>query len=378
MHTGTSPTTPRTPAARPTPQPRAVVCPYCGTVSGDTIKCDRCGGRFDPLSRQATQNAMGPWRMRDEAVPSRPGCNYETLRKLVDGGRVTRSSVIAGPTTRQFWMLAGRVPGVAHLLGVCHSCQAEVEREQYACTRCGAVFEVDKDRQHLGLGPARLLPGHGSPERIAAFSRASHAAVEHPSWSWNQGVGSIDAGADEIGPAPVHEPHARTHDDDAERTRARRLERRLVSQQRAIQVLVVVSVVLCAGLLALAFLSRFRDASPPQTRTSDNVMAPATIEPLDHAPGAQASRDGRPPEDGTATPAIDPDAGAELAPTAGGWEAVRTRVLTLVAQGTDEALTAAVLELESVQRRGELPEEGAELLARLRTELEGRQVRSLP
>ncbi len=373
MPTGTAP---RSPSARPTPQPRAVVCPYCGTVSGNTVKCERCGGRFDPLSRQATQNAMGPWRLRDEAVPTRPGCSYETLAKLIESGRVTRNSVIAGPTTRQFWMLAGRVPGVAHRLGVCHSCQAEVEGGQYACTRCGAVFEVDKDRQHLGLGPTRLLPGHGSPERIAAFSKASHAAVEQPSWSWSGGVGSIDSGVSQtVGPAEARPAEGRVggaDPDEAERSRTRRLERRVASQQRMIQTLGVVCVVLVGGLLAFAFVSRFQDSRPVAARPPADEMAPARIEPLEPVPmGAQPADEG----EGVVeqTPAQD-----ELAPTADPWEAVRSRVMTLVAQGTDEALTAAVLELEASERRGELPGEGVELLERLRTELEGRQIRSLP
>ncbi len=54
----------------PTPQPRAIVCPYCGVISGNTARCDACSGRFDPLPRQATQNAMRPWSARDENDPT--------------------------------------------------------------------------------------------------------------------------------------------------------------------------------------------------------------------------------------------------------------------------------------------------------------------
>ena len=39
---------------QPTMQgPRGVLCPYCGVVSLNPKRCDRCGGHFDPLSRQA-------------------------------------------------------------------------------------------------------------------------------------------------------------------------------------------------------------------------------------------------------------------------------------------------------------------------------------
>ena len=44
---------------RPTPRPRIELCPYCGRESVNTTRCAHCGGRFDALSRQATQNAMG-------------------------------------------------------------------------------------------------------------------------------------------------------------------------------------------------------------------------------------------------------------------------------------------------------------------------------
>ncbi|MCA9288858.1 MAG: hypothetical protein KDA05_09760, partial [Phycisphaerales bacterium] len=46
---------------RPKPQPRVELCPYCGAESINTTRCDRCAGKFDALSKQATQNAMGPW-----------------------------------------------------------------------------------------------------------------------------------------------------------------------------------------------------------------------------------------------------------------------------------------------------------------------------
>jgi hypothetical protein len=120
------------------------------------------------LSRQATQNALGPWFIRDETNPHKPGCSYETLRGLIQKKRVTLRTVIRGPTTRQFWTYASRTPSVANLLGVCHNCSARVDPGAYSCGSCGAVFTPEVDRQHLGLGPVRLLPGQASPEVIAA------------------------------------------------------------------------------------------------------------------------------------------------------------------------------------------------------------------
>ncbi len=111
---------------------------------------------------------MGPWSFIDPAVPTRAGCSYETLRGLVERGVVRVDSIVRGPSTRQFWMRATRVPGVAHLLGVCHNCQEQARPDDYACGSCGAVFEVDRDRQHLGVGPIRLIAGQVPAGQVVA------------------------------------------------------------------------------------------------------------------------------------------------------------------------------------------------------------------
>lgn len=161
---------PRTP---PAPGKRSVLCPYCGEVSPDMSRCVACGGHFDPLSRQASQNAMGSWFVRDAARPFRPGCSYETLRELVRRGKIGPETVIRGPTTHQFWTFAARAPSIANLLGRCHNCHSAVDPGGYMCASCGAAFTPETDRQHLGLAPVHLLPGQTSPELIAA-SAAPH------------------------------------------------------------------------------------------------------------------------------------------------------------------------------------------------------------
>lgn len=231
----------------PTPKPRAVVCPYCGQITGAATRCDRCGGRFDPLSRQATQNAMGPWTFLDPACPTRPGCSYETLRTLVERAIVKRDAVIRGPSTRQFWMLATRVPGVAHLFGVCHSCQARVSPDDYSCKACGAVFEVERDRQHLGVGPIRLLPGEANADRLAA---AAGVPMHEPAYA--------PAG---VRPAPSPAGLARTPSAGADDRRRRLAERREAHRRRtnttlmiagalvAVAVLIVLGVTLAGGVV---------------------------------------------------------------------------------------------------------------------------------
>lgn len=158
---------------RPTPKPRIELCPYCGRESVNTTRCSTCGGQFDALSKQATQNAMGPWWLREGEKPLRPGCSYDTIKGMVGRGTITAETVLRGPTTRQFWTRARRVPGVAHLLGMCHSCQREVAPDAFMCAACGASFVTETDRQHLGLSPVALLPGQAAAERIAAVSAAS-------------------------------------------------------------------------------------------------------------------------------------------------------------------------------------------------------------
>ncbi|MEZ6232854.1 MAG: hypothetical protein R3B68_01575 [Phycisphaerales bacterium] len=155
---------------RPTPQPRVELCPYCGAESINTTRCDRCAGKFDALSKQATQNAMGPWFLRDEARPHRPGCAYETIRAMVTRGSIIPDTVLRGPTTRQFWTRAAQTPGVAHLLGACHSCKRDVDPGAFMCPACGVSFQPETDRQHLGLSSVSLLPGQATPERVAAVS----------------------------------------------------------------------------------------------------------------------------------------------------------------------------------------------------------------
>ncbi len=155
----------------PHPTPRGILCPYCGAVStSDPKRCEKCGGFFDPLSRQATQNAMGPWFIRNTAAPFGPGCSFETLKDLIQRGKVTRDTILRGPSTRQYWNFASRTPGIANLLGACHNCHVEVKPDDFSCAACGAVFTPETDRQHMGLAPVHLLPGQAAPEIIAAAS----------------------------------------------------------------------------------------------------------------------------------------------------------------------------------------------------------------
>jgi hypothetical protein len=108
---------------------------------------------FEPLSRKATQIAMGPWYLRDLRNPFRPGCSYEVLRRMIATGKIKPTTVLRGPTTRQFWSIARNIPGVAHLLGYCHACGLHVDAQNLPdrCPQCNASFKKVRQRNELGL-----------------------------------------------------------------------------------------------------------------------------------------------------------------------------------------------------------------------------------
>lgn len=144
-----------------------VLCPYCGSLSTMAKQCNICSGYFDLLSRQRSQNAMGPWFIRDLSKPFQPGCSYATLVRMAQRGRIKPDTVIRGPSTRQFWSFARQTPGVANLLGECHACHKPVMPTSNSCPNCKASFLVSDERQTLGLSPVHLLPGDADAETIA-------------------------------------------------------------------------------------------------------------------------------------------------------------------------------------------------------------------
>lgn len=159
------------------PRRSGMLCPYCGNYSGSKKECDKCKGLFEPLSRQASQNGMGPWFIRDEANPFRPGCSYATMRMLVSRKRIVAESILRGPSTRQFWTFAKNTPGIAHLLGECHACHKSAIAEAAHCPHCNASFGVEEDRQYLGLAEVRVIPGQVMPEATRLTARAAAGAA---------------------------------------------------------------------------------------------------------------------------------------------------------------------------------------------------------
>lgn len=162
---------------------KVLVCPYCGDAQAAGERCRVCGGIFEPLSRQASHNAMGPWFMRDERRPFQPGASYETIVKLVERGLINKYSILRGPTTKQFWTVARRVPGISHLLGYCHNCDANVNKDDHGCPTCGVPFGAYLDRNYLGLPEVKPLPWEApvideGRQRVAATMPAPSPMID--------------------------------------------------------------------------------------------------------------------------------------------------------------------------------------------------------
>lgn len=251
-----------------------VLCPYCGSLSTLAKQCNICSGYFDLLSRQRSQNAMGPWFIRDLSKPFQPGCSYATLVRMAQRGKIKPDTVLRGPSTRQFWSFARQTPGVANLLGECHSCHKPVMPTSNACPNCKASFLVPDDRQVLGLSPVHLLPGDADAETIARSLAGHQAPLPRP-------AAVVPALNPEpvpapIDPAPVPEPQVIVEEpewieeeDDSEPTSGSRVG-------VVVAVLVFVVMMSGAGIWAWLHLSSRTD----QTAQSETpVKSPSAREP---------------------------------------------------------------------------------------------------
>lgn len=130
---------------------KLILCPYCGHAQYGGDRCQACAGLFEPLSRRATQLSMGPWQIRDKNQPFRPSCCYDVLKSMASSGKIKPTTVLRGPTTRQFWSIARNVPGVSHLIGYCHECGNHVSPSDTRCGECHAIFTEPRERNALGL-----------------------------------------------------------------------------------------------------------------------------------------------------------------------------------------------------------------------------------
>lgn len=138
------------PPVRPDP-PQAVLCPFCGTAQFTQDLCSACHQPMNDKGRKQAQIEMGPWFIRNKVNPFGPGYSYEKVKRLAADGILTAKSVVRGPSTQQFWLMAKFTPGISHLVGHCFACPAPAKATDPCCSVCKVPFREYPDRNSLGL-----------------------------------------------------------------------------------------------------------------------------------------------------------------------------------------------------------------------------------
>ena len=155
-------------------QEAAPICPYCGANASGSPVCSQCGGLLDEASRAATAAEIGPWFVRDESRPFFPGCSLVRLRRMIQDGQLRRESIIRGPTTSGFWVVAAKAPGVARLLGCCHHCEAEIDSNAQSCPRCSTALSIE----HQATAAPSVAGGAEAASAIDLIKHAQYRRIE--------------------------------------------------------------------------------------------------------------------------------------------------------------------------------------------------------
>ena len=136
-------------------------CVYCGRLlPRDSKRCPECKTSYSLAVRRASREVEGPWFYLEQRNPSNRGVDTATMLKLIEKGRLKRSSVVRGPTTKQDWMYAAEAPLISKHLGVCPHCFGPASGAQEFCDNC---------HRSLDERPARLRPGVSQPGAESQF-----------------------------------------------------------------------------------------------------------------------------------------------------------------------------------------------------------------
>ena len=146
---------------------RILVCPICGETQPESSVCLVCGTALNKEGLLLAEGAIGPWWVRNDKFPHNPGMTYDHLAELIRKGEIERHTLLRGPTTRQLWQVARRVPGVAHLLERCYSCGEHVSIKDRSCPKCNVPFLAYRDRNNLGLDDSE--PSEGEIDGMSSF-----------------------------------------------------------------------------------------------------------------------------------------------------------------------------------------------------------------
>jgi hypothetical protein len=146
---------------------RILVCPICGETQQETSVCKVCSSSLDADGLLHAEGSIGPWWARDQQSPFSPGMTYDHIAELARRGDIERHTILRGPTTRQLWKVARRVPGIAHILGRCHNCGEHVDPHARACDACNVPFLTFRDRNNFGVDVT--VPSEGKFDGMSSF-----------------------------------------------------------------------------------------------------------------------------------------------------------------------------------------------------------------
>ena len=161
------------------PRRPAQPCPFCGKrLQGTPSRCPHCRMLLDEKTRRAAHRQTGPWFLLDARHPTAPGVSWRRFLALIEKGRVTRDSVVRGPSTHGLWRLAQDTPTVATRLGLCWFCHSPLppDRAGNECPRCQAVLNAPEDPSASGRRAPPAPPPTDAPD--AGDAPALEALVE--------------------------------------------------------------------------------------------------------------------------------------------------------------------------------------------------------
>ena len=215
---------------------RILVCPVCGETQKETSICRVCNNSLDSDGLLYAEGAIGPWWVRDKERPFFPGMTYDQLAEMAKNGEIERHTIIRGPTTRQLWKVARRVPGISHLLERCHSCGEHVKPEDRTCGACHAQFLKYQDRNNLGVDTAQ--PSTGEIDGMSSF--LSDAQI-------------LDTQSTPLTLPTAPTPPPRNDNDDIGSPQFHSLQRKVAQGTRTVRILSV-CLVLCVIALIFAIV----------------------------------------------------------------------------------------------------------------------------
>tara|TARA_B100000959_G_C14991691_1_gene628222 strand:+ start:456 stop:1160 length:705 start_codon:yes stop_codon:yes gene_type:complete len=210
---------------------RILVCPICGETQNETSECRVCSNSLDVDGLLFAEGGIGPWWVRDEEHPFQPGMTYDLISEMAKNGKIELHTIIRGPTTRQLWKVARRVPGISHLLGRCYSCGEHVEPKDRRCVTCETAFLSYRDRNNLGVDIAR--PSEGKVDGMSSF--LSDTSI-------------LDTHSTPLSLPKVSESSNNSKDDSVGSPQFHSLQRRIQQSARTIRIL---SVFLTLSIIAL-------------------------------------------------------------------------------------------------------------------------------